>query len=79
MVGHLVGNPACFYLTMSPTTGVAWYFLDDEEEVQGPFSEEQMVEWVQHGHLDGTRLVAQEGEDDWRELGFLDEFVPYLT
>ncbi len=35
-----------------------WYYLDDHNNVQGPYAMDLMSNWIRHGHLDQMRMVC---------------------
>ena len=47
---------------------IEWVYLDDEGELQGPFGTEEVVGWVQAGHLDRSRQLGIAGEDEFRPM-----------
>ena len=47
---------------------IEWVYLDDEGELQGPFGTEEVVGWVQAGHLDRSRQLSIAGEDEFRPM-----------
>ena len=46
-----------------------WVYRDDDGEIQGPFGTQDMVAWLELGHLEPSRLVNVAGGD-------LDDFRP---
>ena len=48
-----------------------YYYLNEQKEVQGPFSAEQMRCMLADGTLDGQTLASEEGGSGWRPLDSL--------
>lgn len=58
-----------------------WVFIDDDDNVQGPFSTAEMREWASMGHLEPTRRVSIAGgePDDFRPLAEWVELNPHAA
>ena len=46
----------------------SWFYGDAGGKVQGPFSQEQMVQWVRQGSLPANTPVVKQGSEDMVEL-----------
>eukprot|EP01029_Cantina_marsupialis_P005984 TRINITY_DN1650_c0_g1_i1.p1 TRINITY_DN1650_c0_g1~~TRINITY_DN1650_c0_g1_i1.p1 ORF type:complete len:869 (+),score=216.79 TRINITY_DN1650_c0_g1_i1:141-2747(+) len=46
-----------------------FYYLDDANHEQGPFSGRQMLTWYKAGHILSTRLVRSGSDSEYMELG----------
>lgn len=44
----------------------------------GPVSQDQVRSWIGEGRVNATTLVCAEGSMDWRALGALPEFRPFV-
>ena len=56
-----------------------WVYLDDEGELQGPFGTEEIVGWVQAGHLEVSRPLSIAGADEFRPLAEWPEMAQRLS
>ena len=54
------------YTTAYPPDFAGWFYVDPCGEQQGPFTLEQMRNWL--SHFDPTMLVCQPGQSQWVEL-----------
>jgi len=44
----------------------------------GPVPSSEVERWIREGRADARTKVRREGEDDWRELGSLEDFFPKI-
>jgi uncharacterized membrane protein len=45
----------------------------------GPVPPSEIERWIREGRADGKTKVKREGEDEWRELGTIEEFFPKIA
>ena len=58
---------------------IEWVYLDDDGELQGPFGTEEVVGWVQAGHLDRSRQLSIAGGDEFRPMAEWPELALRLS
>ena len=46
-----------------------WHYVDNSNELQGPFPSSHLMAWFDQGHLDADILVIEEGETEYENLG----------
>ena len=51
-----------------PTTEAEWYYCDEDNAPQGPYSARQLMGWLGEGRLAPDTLVAEDGSADWVEM-----------
>ena len=52
-----------------------WVYRDDSGEVRGPYSTDELREWLSDGLLGPSREVSVAGEEDWRPMREWPELV----
>ena len=58
------------------STQLAWYYLDQEQKIQGPFNSSQLRQWWTGGHFPGNLLISNSNDpDSFKEIC---EFFPQL-
>ena len=55
------------YLNVEKDSNKNWYYVDNNES-KGPFSKEQMLEFIENQTLTGNSFVWKTGMDDWVRL-----------
>ena len=55
-----------------------WYFAKDDEK-HGPFSLEEMTEYLKSGKVRGKTLVWSEGMEDWTSANDVEDFKPFSS
>lgn len=53
--------------------------IGSEGREYGPVSPEQLRTWIGQGRVNASTLVCSEGSQEWRALGRVPEFSPFLT
>jgi len=56
-----------------------WYISDEAGQPAGPYSADQITEWLTSAHIPQTTLCWREGMDDWRPLWQVHPFCEILS
>lgn len=53
-----------------------YFIIGGDGKTYGPVPSSEVERWIREGRADGRTQVKREGENDWRELGTLEDFFP---